>query len=215
MEIKVMKNIMHSNNLIANENRYYIKSKKICAINILASPGAGKTSLLLKLIEILKDKVPLAVVEGDIAGSIDAETIDKVGVPVIQINTSGGCHLDANMFKEALNSLSPPDEAVIFIENVGNLVCPASFDLGETLRMVIANASEGNDKPIKYPLAFQTADIIVLNKVDLIEYTNFNRDLFYKGISSVSDKKVFEVSCMKNVGIHALAEEIIRLRKDN
>lgn len=212
MEIKVMKNILHSNNKIAEDNREFMVSKKICAINILASPGAGKTSLLLKLIEVLKGKVPLAVVEGDIAGSIDAETIDKVGIPVVQINTCGGCHLDANMLKEALNSLSPADGTVIFIENVGNLVCPASFDLGETLRMVVANASEGSDKPIKYPLAFETADIIVLNKVDLIEYTNFDREFFYKAVSAVSSKKIFEVSCVKNTGIQELAREIIKLR---
>jgi len=213
MEIKVMKNIMHSNNLIAEENRKVMKSKKICAINILASPGAGKTSLLVKLISILRDKVPLAVVEGDIAGSIDAETIDKIGIPVVQINTGGGCHLDANMFKEALSSLESPDGAIIFIENVGNLVCPASFDLGENLRMVVANASEGSDKPIKYPLAFETADIIVLNKIDLIEYTDFDRDFFYKAVGAVSDKKVFEVSCMKSTGIQALADEILKLCK--
>lgn len=215
MEIKVMKNIMHSNNLIAEQNREFISSKGICAVNILASPGAGKTSLLLKLIEVLKDKIPLAAVEGDIAGSIDAETIEKVGVPVVQINTCGGCHLDANMFKEALNTLNPPNGALVFIENVGNLVCPASFDLGETLRMVVANASEGSDKPVKYPLAFQTADIIVLNKIDLIEYTDFDRDYFYKAVSAVSNKKVFEVSCMKNMGVEVLASEILDLCKSN
>lgn len=208
-----MKNILHSNNKIAEQNRVFLSTRNICAVNILASPGAGKTSLLIKLIGTLKDKVPLAVIEGDIAGSIDAEAIDKVGIPVVQINTGGGCHLDANMFKEALESLVPPNGAVVFIENVGNLVCPASFDLGETVRMTVANAAEGSDKPIKYPLAFQTADIIVLNKIDLIEYTNFDRDFFYKAVDSVSDKKVFEASCTKNIGIEVLAEEIMRLCK--
>jgi len=213
MEIKVMKNIMHSNNVIAAENREYIKEKNICAINVLASPGAGKTSLLVKLIEALRDRAPIAVIEGDIAGSIDAERIDKLEIPVVQINTCGGCHLDANMIREALISLEPVYETIIFIENVGNLVCPSSFDLGETLRIVISSVTEGSDKPIKYPQAFKTADLIILNKIDLIEYTDFDRDYFYKGISSVNGKKIMEVSCVKNTGINELAEEIINLSK--
>jgi len=206
-----MKNIMHSNNLIAEENREVMKSKKISAINILASPGAGKTSLLVKLISVLRDKVPLAVVEGDIAGSIDAERIDKLGIAVVQINTSGGCHLDANMIREALISLESPEGTIIFIENVGNLVCPASFDLGETLRVVISSVTEGSDKPIKYPLAFETSDLVILNKIDLIKHTDFDREYFYKGINSVNGKKVMEISCLENIGINELAEEILKL----
>ncbi|MGE5329562.1 MAG: hydrogenase nickel incorporation protein HypB [Deltaproteobacteria bacterium] len=213
MEIKVMKNIMHSNSQIAEENREAMKAKNICAVNILASPGAGKTSVLVKLIEALRNKVPLAVIEGDIEGSIDAERIDKMGIPVIQINTCGGCHLDANMIKEAMVSLKPTEETIIFIENVGNLVCPSSFDLGETLRIVIASVTEGSDKPIKYPKAFQTADLIVLNKTDLVEHTDFDKSYFYKGINAVSDKKVIEVSCVKNSGIKELAEEVLKLCK--
>jgi len=213
MEIKVMKNIMHSNNMIAAENREIMKDKKISAINILASPGAGKTSLLVKLIEVLRNKVPLAVVEGDIAGSIDAEKIDKLGIPVVQINTCGGCHLDANMIREALVTLKPADETIIFIENVGNLVCPSSFDLGEKLRIVVSSVTEGSDKPIKYPHVFQTADLIVLNKIDLIKHTDFDRDYFYKGVNAITAKKVMEVSCIESLGIEELAEEILKCCK--
>jgi len=213
MKIKVMKNILYCNNKLAQENRELLKKKRIVSLNILASPGAGKTSLIMRIIENFKDKIPLAIVEGDIAGSIDAEKIDKVGVPVIQINTGGGCHLDANMFKEAINSLNPPDGSLIIIENVGNLVCPASFDLGESGRLVLASTAEGSDKPIKYPQAFQSADVIVLNKIDLVEYIDFDRDFFYKGIEAVSKAPVLEVSCSKQIGIDELSKWIDNFRK--
>lgn len=204
MEIKIMKNILYCNNKLAEENRELLNQKGIVSINILASPGAGKTSLILRIIEALRDKIPMAVVEGDIAGSIDAEKIDKLGVPVVQINTGGGCHLDANMFKEAINSLNPPEGCLIFIENVGNLVCPASFDLGESGRLVLSSTAEGSDKPVKYPQAFQTADVVVLNKVDLIRHIEFERDFFYKGITAVSKAPVFEVSCTTREGLTEL-----------
>ena len=205
MEIKVMKNILYCNNKLAQENRELLNKRGVVSLNVLASPGAGKTSLITKIIEELRDKIPLAVVEGDIAGSIDAEKIDKMGIPVVQINTEGGCHLDANMFKEAISSLEPPKGCLILIENVGNLVCPAVFDIGESGRLVLSSVTEGNDKPVKYPQAFQSAALVVLNKIDLIEHTNFERDYFYRGLKSVSRAPTFEVSCSTGAGISGLA----------
>lgn len=203
MEIKVMKNILHLNNEIAEGNREYLKNAGVVAINILASPGAGKTSLILELIKHISN--PVSVVEGDIAGSIDARKMDEAGIPVVQINTSGGCHLDANMFKEALNILSPKKSGLIFIENVGNLVCPASFDLGETKRIVVSSVAEGHDKPIKYPAAFQTSDIIILNKIDMLKYSEFDMDYFEKSVA-VYGKPLYKVSCKTGEGIMELAE---------
>ncbi|PYG87199.1 hydrogenase nickel incorporation protein HypB [Ruminiclostridium sufflavum DSM 19573] len=207
MEIKVMKNIMHANQKLAQENRAYFRSKGIKAVNIMASPGSGKTSTILKLIDAFGDKAHVAVVEGDIASSIDAEKIDKLGNPVIQINTGGGCHLDANMIKSAVESLALKDGAILFIENVGNLVCPSSFDLGEGIKMVIASVPEGHDKPYKYTSMFEAADIVVLNKMDLMPYIDFDRDSFYKGVKALNEKaEIIEVSCKTGEGIERLAQ---------
>ncbi len=202
MEVKVMKNIMHANDTLANENRLFFNKKEITAVNVMASPGAGKTSLILKVIENLKEDLFIGVIEGDIASSIDAEKIDKLGIPVVQINTGGGCHLDANMIKEAAADIKFNGKTLLFIENVGNLVCPSSFDLGEGIKMVIASVPEGHDKPYKYISMFEAADVIVLNKVDLIPYIDFDKASFYKGIKAINEKvPVFEVSCSTGEGI--------------
>ncbi|WP_027631076.1 hydrogenase nickel incorporation protein HypB [Ruminiclostridium cellobioparum] len=207
MEVKVMKNIMHANDKLAEENRDYFQKKRIKAVNIMASPGSGKTSTILRLMEAFGDKVNVAVVEGDIASSIDAEKIDKLGKPVIQINTGGGCHLDANMIKASVESLNPDDGTILFIENVGNLVCPSSFDLGEGIKMVIASVPEGHDKPYKYTSMFELADIIVLNKTDLMPYIDFDRDSFYKGVRALNEKaEIFEISCRTGEGVDQLAQ---------
>lgn len=207
MEIKVMKNIMHANQKLAEENRDFFSSKGIKAVNIMASPGSGKTSTILKLIDAFGDKAHVAVVEGDIASSIDAEKIDKLGNPVVQINTGGGCHLDANMIKSAIESLNLKDGAILFIENVGNLVCPSSFDLGEGIKMVIASVPEGHDKPYKYTSMFEAADIVVLNKMDLMPYIDFDRDSFYKGVKALNENaEVIEISCKTGEGIEKLAQ---------
>lgn len=199
-----MKNILYNNNKLAQENRDLLRQKGAVTLNILASPGAGKTSVVLHIIERLKARIPLAVVEGDIAGSIDAERIEKLGIPVVQINTGGGCHLDSNMYKEAITALNPPDGCMILVENVGNLVCPAAFDIGETGRLVVASVAEGSDKPVKYPQAFQSADAVILNKIDLIKHTDFDREFFYKGVRSVTQAPVIEISCIEKEGIDEL-----------
>ncbi|MCX7747121.1 MAG: hydrogenase nickel incorporation protein HypB [Clostridia bacterium] len=202
MEIKILKNIMHANQRLAQENRQLFDERKITAVNVMASPGAGKTSTILKVIEALRDEINIGVIEGDIASSIDAEKIDRLGIPVVQINTGGGCHLDANMIGTVMPDLNLKDHAILFVENVGNLVCPSTFDLGETIRMVIASVPEGHDKPFKYTSMFEAADVIILNKVDLMPYIDFDKDSFYKGIRAVNEKApVFEVSCRTGEGL--------------
>lgn len=212
MEIKVMKNIMHANSKIADENRDYFKSKGIIAVNIMASPGSGKTSTILKLIDAFGDKANVAVVEGDIASSIDAEKIDKLGNPVVQINTGGGCHLDANMIKSAVESLDLKVGTFLFIENVGNLVCPSSFDLGEGIKMVIASVPEGHDKPYKYTSMFEAADLVVLNKMDLMPYIDFDKESFYKGVKALNENaEIIEISCKTGEGIDKLEKWMLSL----
>jgi hydrogenase nickel incorporation protein HypB len=203
MEIKVMKNIMHANQKLADENRERFASKKITAVNIMASPGAGKTSIITKVIEIINGFPGIGVIEGDIASSIDAEKIDRMGIPVVQINTGGGCHLDANMIKTSVEDLNLAENSILFIENVGNLVCPSSFDLGENIKMVIASVPEGHDKPYKYTSMFESADVIILNKTDLMPYIDFDKESFYRGIRALNEKApVFEISCRTGQGLN-------------
>lgn len=206
MEIRVMENIMDANNKIADENRAFFREKGITAVNMMASPGAGKTSVIVKLIELLGREGKFGVIEGDIASSIDAEKIDGMGIPVVQINTGGGCHLDANMIRTVATETPAFENTVLFIENVGNLVCPSSFDLGENIKIVVASVPEGHDKPYKYTSMFEAADAIILNKTDLAPYIDFDREYFYRGVGAVNGKaRVFEVSCKTGEGFDELA----------
>lgn len=206
MKIMVMEEIMSCNEELAEANRADFKAKGITVINVMASPGAGKTSVITELINRLKDEFSFSVIEGDIASAIDAEKIEAMGIPVLQINTGGGCHLDANMIKEAVAELKPQDSSVLFIENVGNLICPSTFDLGETVRLVIASVPEGHDKPYKYIDMFENSDVIVLNKADLLPYINFDKESFVKGIRALNEKaRIFEVSCSTGEGLDELA----------
>ncbi|HEX2949781.1 MAG TPA: hydrogenase nickel incorporation protein HypB [Armatimonadota bacterium] len=211
MEIRLMKKIMGSNSEIAEENRKRFAERQVAVVNVMASPGAGKTSTILGLLAALRGVTNTAVIEGDIASSIDAEKIDAIGVPVVQINTGGGCHLDANVIREAADDLQTRD-GLLFIENVGNLICPSSFDLGETLRMVIASVPEGHDKPYKYLAMFESADVVVLNKVDLIDYIDFDKDAFYRGVAAINTKHapIIEVSCRTKSGLQELADHILQ-----
>jgi hydrogenase nickel incorporation protein HypB len=173
----------------------------------MASPGAGKTSVVLQTIRALKKKTRIGVIEGDIASSIDAETVAKEGVPVIQINTGGECHLESFQIQNALNNLPLPDIDLLLIENVGNLVCPAEFSIGEDLKVLIASVPEGDDKPYKYPLMFNTVDAIVLNKIDLLPYVKFDVDGFTKTVKTINPKvELFKVSCTTGEGIQPLAK---------
>lgn len=204
MKIKVLRDILGANEQIARKNRELLEKNKVFAVNIMASPGAGKTSLVLQTIKALRDKVKVGVIEGDISSSIDAQTVGKEGVPVVQINTGGECHLDANMIQNALNNLPLKEMDLLLIENVGNLVCPAEFNLGEHRKVLVASVPEGDDKPHKYPLMFTTVDAVVLNKTDLLPYVKFNTDAFTKAVKGINAKvAIFPVSCTTGNGIPA------------
>ena len=214
MEIKVLKNILGANDQIAAKNRELLDVHKVFAVNIMASPGAGKTSVVLQTIKALKSKVKIGVIEGDIASSIDAETVAKEGVPVVQINTGGECHLESFQIQNALNNMPLADIDLLLIENVGNLVCPAEFSIGEDLKVLIASVPEGDDKPYKYPLMFNTVDVIVLNKIDLLPYVKFNVDSFSKTVKNINAKvELFKVSCTTGEGIQPWAKWLLAQMK--
>lgn len=174
--VKVEQDILGKNNEYANANRALFSSKGMLTLNLVSSPGSGKTTLLTRTLQDLKDELPLAVIEGDQETSQDADRIRATGVPAIQINTGKGCHLDAHQIGHAVEHLSPQDTSVLMIENVGNLVCPAAFDLGEAHKVAILSVTEGEDKPIKYPDMFHAADLLLLNKIDLLPYLQFDVD---------------------------------------
>ena len=202
MKIKVLQNILDANDQIANRNRQVLDKNKVLAINIMSSPGAGKTSLILRTINRLKDRVRIAVIEGDIASTIDADRISEEGVAVLQINTGGNCNLDANMVSNALDSLSLDGVELLLIENVGNLVCPAEFKTGAHKRMMLLSVPEGDDKPYKYPLMFTVSEVIIINKIDLLPYLDFDVDAFQRAVNGVNPKaKLFQVSCKTGEGI--------------
>lgn len=202
MEIQVMKNILGENDRIAAENQAMFKDKGVYVLNLMGSPGAGKTSVLEKTMEHLKDKLSMAVIEGDLFTSKDAERIDKYGVPVIQINTAGGCHLDAAMVQKAAASLDLAALDLLIVENVGNLVCPAEFAVGEQEKAVVLSVTEGADKPLKYPLMFKEAAVALLNKVDLLPYCDFDMQGARDDITALHPGiEVIELSCTKGDGV--------------
>ncbi|MFA5628691.1 MAG: hydrogenase nickel incorporation protein HypB [Dehalococcoidales bacterium] len=211
MEIKVLKNILDANDHIASQNRKLLKEKNIMMVNVWASPGAGKTTTMLRTAEALKGKARMAVIEGDVASSIDTITLTKAGVTAIQINTDGGCHLDAGMISSALQNLPLDEIDVIFIENVGNLICPGGFDLGEYKRIIIASTPEGEDKPYKYPLMFTIADACIINKVDLVQYVNFDVDNFARLVTGMNgDIEIFKLSGVTGEGVNEWADWVLK-----
>lgn len=211
MEIKILKDILSFNDQIAVKNRELLDRNKVLAINIMASPGAGKTSIVLQTIKVLKDKIRIGVIEGDISSSIDAELVAKESVPVIQINTGGECHLEAFQVQNALNNLPLADIDLLLLENVGNLVCPAEFNLGEHIKLLIASVPEGDDKPYKYPLMFNTVDALILNKIDLLPYIKFDPDAFIKTVKNINAKiDIFKISCTTGEGIEAWADWLVK-----
>ncbi len=202
MEIKVLQDILSANDRIARKNRERLDKHGILTINVMSSPGAGKTSLILQTISNLKQEARIAVIEGDIASRVDADKVHEQGVEVVQINTAGGCHLDANMTESALNNLPLEDIDLLLIENVGNLVCPAEFILGEHKKVMLLSLPEGDDKPYKYPLMFTEADVVLVNKIDLLPYLEFNIPAFHKAVSGLNPEvKIFQVSCKTGEGI--------------
>jgi len=172
--VALEQDILAKNQLLAERNRGWFAGREVFAVNLMSSPGAGKTSIVERTIRELRGTVPISVVEGDQASSADAERIRAAGAPVVQINTGTGCHLDAHMVAHGLERLSPPRSSVLLIENVGNLVCPALFDLGEQARVVVMSVTEGEDKPLKYPHMFRAGDVLLINKIDLLPYVRFD-----------------------------------------
>ncbi len=175
-ELVVQQDVLLQNNLLAQRNRGWLEAKGILALNLVSSPGSGKTTLLERTITDLRDELDLRVIEGDQQTLRDAERIAATGAPVIQVNTGKGCHLDAPMIKRALDELEPPEGSVLLIENVGNLVCPALFDLGEAAKVVVISVTEGDDKPLKYPHMFAASQFCLINKMDLAPYVDFDVD---------------------------------------
>ena len=202
MEIPVAKQILSANDQIAAENRAALAERAILAVNIMASPGAGKTSVILATAARLPAGIRPAVIEGDLASRIDTDTLLAHSIPAVQINTGGNCHLDAPMIRAALPQLPLTGISLLFIENVGNLVCPAEWDLGAGAAVVIASVPEGHDKPYKYPGMFAAANAVVLNKADLLAYFDFDLDYFRRGLRMVNpDAPLFVVSCRTGDGL--------------
>ncbi len=202
MKVKVITRILEANDRIAAENRKLFNKAGVYVINLMSAPGAGKTSLIERTITELHRKLRIGVIEGDIAGTGDAQRIEKLGIPVIQINTGSACHLDANMINEAIVALPLKDLDLLIVENVGNLVCPAEFKVGEDMKVMILSITEGDDKPLKYPLMFQESSALILNKIDLLPYTNADLEKIKKDSLSLNPNlKIFEVSCKTGQGI--------------
>ena len=207
MKIPIVENILSANERLAEENARTLSEKGVTAVNVMASPGAGKTSLIVQTIEALRGRTRIGVIEGDIASRVDADTIEALGIPVVQINTGGTCHLDANMVQSALKQLPLDNLDLLLVENVGNLICPTDFALGEKIKVMIASIPEGDDKPYKYPAMFAAVDAIVVNKIDLLPYVEFDLEGFRKLVVGLNPAvSVFEVSCKTGEGIETWAE---------
>jgi len=206
MEVKkvpIVKSILSANDQVSYTNQKLLDQKGIFSINIMASPGAGKTSFILQTIKILSVNRKIGVIEGDTAPvTIDSDKMTAVGIPSVQINTGGDCHLDAMMIDEALKQLDLAKLDLIIVENVGNLICPAAFKLGTHMNVLIASVPEGDDKPYKYPAMYRGVDVLILNKIDLLPYVTFNQDYFLQGVKMLNPNlKTFLVSCKTGEGI--------------
>jgi hydrogenase nickel incorporation protein HypB len=210
VQIALGSNILGANELLARKNRKLFEQDGTLVINLMSSPGAGKTTILERSLEEITGKLKIGVIEGDLYTDQDAQRIGKKGVEVVQINTEGTCHLDAGMVNKALERLPASDYQLVFIENVGNLVCPAEFDLGEDFRVVVFSVAEGNDKLLKYPLIFREARVILLNKIDLLAYTDFSLEKFQADLAQINPSAiVFLVSGRTGEGVKAWTEWLL------
>lgn len=202
MEIKIMKNILDRNQNKAGEVRSLLNEKHVVMINLIGSPGAGKTSLLERTVERMVRDHRIGVIEGDITTDRDAQRLKKFGIPIVVINTEGGCHLDSHSISKVLGHFDLDDLDALFVENVGNLICPSQFDLGETFKLAVLSTAEGDDKPSKYPMIFREARAVILNKTDLLPYTNFNMKSFREDLSKINQgNRLFELSCTNGQGL--------------
>lgn len=200
--ITVERKVLAKNDAVASGNRELLKGKGIFTINIVSSPGSGKTSLVERTIEKIGSKIAMAVIEGDVQTDLDAKRVSAYNVPVVQIITNGGCHLEANLVKDALASIELAKTEMLIIENVGNLVCPAGYDLGEDLKVVVISVTEGDDKPLKYPKMFMNSKVLVINKTDLLPYVNCRiEELKSNALKINPELKIFETSCSTGDGI--------------
>ena len=202
VKIPVLKEVTEANTLLANVLRAEFAAHQVLVLNVIASPGAGKTSLLERTVKALEGELRISVIEGDPTTSIDAERIAAAGVPVVQINTGGGCHLEARQVQRAIEQLDLSAADVVIVENVGNLICPTGWDLGEDVKVIVASLPEGDDKPLKYPLSFLNAQVVVINKVDLEPHVPARTAMMRENALKVNpDLVVFEVSCVTGQGI--------------
>ena len=202
MEIKVVHQILEWNEDVSDKVKQTLSDKKVCLVNVMGSPGAGKTSVITSIINKLSDKFRIGVIEGDIAGQIDAEKMEALGVPVVQLNTDGACHIEAMSIEHILPNFDLDSVDVLFVENIGNLVCPAEFNIGEDFRVALLSVPEGDDKVHKYPLMFQTTDALVLNKYDMIEYFDFDTARVEKDARDINpDVSIFKVSNKNGDGL--------------
>ena len=214
MKIVAAKKILKANDQLAAENRARFTAQRLYGVNLVGSPGCGKTTLLEGLFRQLADRLSPAVIEGDVAGQIDADRMEKLGVPVVQINTDGMCHLDASMVSAACDSLDTSRAEMLWIENVGTLVCTAGFDLGEHLRVAVLSVTEGDDKLVKYPAIFQRSDALVVTKIDLLPYTNFDLPRVQGDLRRLAPQaEIFPVSALKGDGLEALADWLVKKRQ--
>jgi len=212
--VTVQENLLVDNDWKAARNHERVNAANVLTINVMASPGAGKTSLLVRTIEGLKGTARVGVIEGDIAGSIDAATVLAAGATdAVQINTGGNCHLEAGMVDRALDDIDLDAVDILLLENVGNLVCPTHWELGEHLKLCLVGAAEGHDKPVKYPQMFTIADVVVLNKIDLIDYVDFDRAQFHESVRALNTTApIFELSCRTGDGVAAWTEWVLGQR---
>ncbi len=202
--VSVVENILSANDRLAARNREQLDAAGVFAINLMASPGAGKTSLITQTVEALRDDIRIGAVDGDIATTLDADRIAALGIPAVQVNTGGACHLDAVMLQEALPQLSLEELDLLIVENVGNLVCPASFDLGVHRKVLIASVPEGDDKPYKYPVMYRGVDAVILNKTDVLDAFDFDVDYFRRGVEALNPGLTFlPMSCKTGDGVGA------------
>ncbi|HPK53392.1 MAG TPA: hydrogenase nickel incorporation protein HypB [Smithellaceae bacterium] len=204
MKVTVVRNVLDANDRIAEENRTLFDKNKVYVINLMSSPGAGKTTLVEKTIMALQNKYSIGVIEGDIQDTYDADRVAGLGVPVVQINTGGACHIDGNMIREALPAFDLAQIDLLICENVGNLVCPAEFKIGENAKIMILSTPEGADKPAKYPLMFQESAVMIINKIDLLPYVDFDLNKARRDALSINKElKIFEISCKTETGLGA------------
>lgn len=215
--VQIGESLLLSNDRAAERNRQRLDADRILTINVMAAPGAGKTSLIVKTLAALRGRASVGVIEGDIAGSIDTAAVLAAGArDAVQINTGGNCHLEANMVDRALDDLALVGLDIVVVENVGNLVCPTHWALGEHLKLCLVGAAEGHDKPVKYPEMFAVSDVIVLNKIDLIDLVDFDRALFHASVRALNPRApIFEVSCRTGAGIDEWTDWLLGQRHEH